>query len=77
VLGNFLDPRLQGRTLNLSSLVALLSVIFWGWIWGVVGALLAVPLTVTIILVCAQVPALEPVAVLLSGAPDDDGAGHG
>jgi AI-2 transport protein TqsA len=75
VLGNFLDPRLQGRTLNVSSLVVLLSVIFWGLIWGLVGALLAVPLTVTIILVCAQVPGLEPVAVLLSGAPDDDDAG--
>lgn len=73
VLGNFLDPKLQGRTLNVSSLVVLLSVIFWGWIWGVVGALLAVPLTLTIILICAQVPALEPVAVLLGG--DDDGDG--
>jgi AI-2 transport protein TqsA len=75
VLGNFVDPRLQGRTLNLSSLVVLLSVIFWGWIWGVVGALLAVPLTLTIILVCAHVPALEPVAVLLSSA-DDPSAGE-
>jgi AI-2 transport protein TqsA len=72
LLGNFLDPRLQGRTLNVSSLVVLLSVIFWGLIWGVVGALLAVPLTVTIMLICAQVPALEPVAVLLGGGPDDD-----
>jgi len=51
-------------------LVVLLSVIFWGWIWGVVGALLAVPLTLTIILICAQVPALEPVAVLLGGGDE-------
>jgi AI-2 transport protein TqsA len=76
-LGNFLDPRLQGRTLNVSSLVVLLSVIFWGWIWGVVGALLAVPLTLTIILICAHVPALEPVAVLLSGGSDAGDAGEG
>lgn len=67
VTGNFLDPRLQGRTLNVSSLVVLLSVILWGWIWGVPGALIAVPLTVTIILVCAKVAILRPVAVLLSG----------
>jgi AI-2 transport protein TqsA len=70
VTGNFLDPRLQGRTLNVSSLVVLLSVILWGWIWGVPGALIAVPLTVTIILVCAKVALLRPIAVLLSGGED-------
>jgi AI-2 transport protein TqsA len=72
VIGNYLDPRLMGRTLNVSSLVVLLSVIFWGWIWGVAGALLAVPLTVTIILICAQVPALQPIAVLLGGDVEDE-----
>jgi AI-2 transport protein TqsA len=65
-IGNFLDPRLQGRTLNVSSVVVLLSVIFWGWIWGVPGALIAVPLTVTLILVCANTEALRPIAILLS-----------
>jgi AI-2 transport protein TqsA len=74
LLGNFFDPKLQGRHLDVSSLVVLLAVIFWGWMWGVGGALLAVPLTVTIILVCAQVPALEPIAVLLSGGPEKDAA---
>jgi AI-2 transport protein TqsA len=72
VIGNFLDPRLMGRTLNVSSLVVLLSVIFWSWVWGVAGALLAVPLTVTIILICAHVPALQPIAVLLGGDADDE-----
>ena len=72
LLGNFLDPKLQGRSLNLSSLVVLVALIFWGWMWGVGGALLAVPLTVTIILACAHVPALEPIATLLSGAPEED-----
>jgi AI-2 transport protein TqsA len=67
IIGNFLDPRLQGRTLNVSSVVVLLSVIFWGWIWGVPGALIAVPLTVTLILVCANTAALRPIAILLSG----------
>jgi AI-2 transport protein TqsA len=67
VSGNFLDPHLQGRTLNVSSLIVLLSVILWGWIWGVPGALIAVPLTVTIILVCAKFAMLRPIAVLLSG----------
>ena len=67
VIGNFLDPRLQGRTLNISSLVVLLSVILWGWIWGIPGALIAVPLTVTVVVVCANVAMLRPIAVLLSG----------
>jgi predicted PurR-regulated permease PerM len=71
VLGNFLDPRLQGRTLDVSALVVLLAVIFWAWLWGIAGAFLAVPLTVTIILVCAHVPTLEPIAVLLGGGADD------
>jgi len=71
MIGNFLDPRLQGRTLDVSSLVVLLSVIFWGWIWGVPGALIAVPLTVTIILVCANTSALRPIAILLSGGAGD------
>jgi AI-2 transport protein TqsA len=70
VMGNFLDPRLQGRTLNVSSLVVLLSVLFWGWIWGVPGALIAVPITVTLILICANTDALRPIAVLLSDEPD-------
>ena len=71
VIGNFVDPRLQGRTLNVSSLVVLLSVILWGWIWGVPGALIAVPLTVTIILACSKVAMLRPIAVQLSGGEDN------
>lgn len=67
-IGNFLDPHLQGRTLDISPLVVLLSVIFWGWIWGVPGMLLAVPMTATIITLCEQVPALEPIATLMSGS---------
>ena len=45
--------------------------IFWDWIWGVAGALLAVPLTITIILFCAHVSALQPIAILLGGDVDD------
>ena len=65
IMGNFLDPRLQGRYLE-RLLVVLLSVLLWGWIWGVPGALIAVPLTVTLILVCANTDALRPIAVLLA-----------
>jgi AI-2 transport protein TqsA len=71
VIGNYIDPKLQGRNLNVSPLVVLLSVIFWGWVWGVAGAVLAVPLTVTIVVVCAHVPALRPVTLLLSRSADE------
>ena len=47
-LGNFLEPMLMGRRFGLSTLVVLVSVLFWGYIWGPVGMLLAVPLTMVI-----------------------------
>jgi AI-2 transport protein TqsA len=44
-LGNFLEPMLVGRRFGISTLVVVISVVFWGWLWGPVGMLLAVPLT--------------------------------
>lgn len=69
VMGNFVQPRMQGRRLELSPLMALFSVVFWGWAWGVAGAFLAVPLTITMVIVFAHVPALRSVALLLSRTP--------
>jgi AI-2 transport protein TqsA len=45
VLGSIIEPRIMGRSLGLSPVVVLLSLLFWGWIWGGVGLLLAVPFT--------------------------------
>jgi len=64
--GSVLEPRVMGRGLNLSPVIMLLSLAFWGTVWGVVGMLLAVPLMVVIMIVCAHVDSLRPVAVLLS-----------
>jgi AI-2 transport protein TqsA len=45
VIGNLLEPRMMGQTLGLSTLVVFVSMFFWGWMWGPIGALYAVPLT--------------------------------
>lgn len=65
-VGNILEPRLMGNTLNISPLVVVLTLILWSILWGVVGMLLSVPITVAIIIVCAQFPSTKNVAVLLS-----------
>ncbi len=65
-IGNLIEPRLMGSNLNLSGLVIMLSLAFWGAIWGVVGMVLCVPLTVMIVIVCARFESSRPVAVLLS-----------
>ncbi len=66
-VGNFLEPKLMGRGLNLSPLVVLLSLIFWGWMWGLVGMLVSVPLTAAIKIALEQMEATRPIATLISG----------
>ena len=72
VMGNFVDPKLVGKRLSISPLVVLVAVVFWGWVWGVAGALLAVPMTVAIIVAFAHVRALRPVALLMSNAENEE-----
>jgi AI-2 transport protein TqsA len=65
-VGNLIEPGLMGRSLNLSPFVIILSLTFWGAIWGIVGMFLAVPIMVMLMITCSHVPSLHPVAVLLS-----------
>lgn len=66
VIGNILEPRFTGKSLNLSSIVILISLIFWGYVWGVVGMMLAVPLTSAIKIFCENIPSLKPLAIMIS-----------
>jgi len=66
LIGNVLEPAIMGRTLNLSPFVVMVSLAFWGMIWGLVGAFLSVPLTAAIAIACSKVPSWRWVAVLLS-----------
>jgi len=71
VFGNLIEPNLLGRRLGLSTLVVILSLIFWGWVWGPVGALLAVPLTMVVKIMLENTSDLRWVAVLLDKTPPD------
>lgn len=65
VMGNVVDPRLMAFRLNLSPLLVIVSLIFWGWLWGVAGMILAVPLTATIKIFFENIDSLRPIAVLM------------
>jgi len=69
IFGNILEPNLMGRRLGLSTLVVVLSLLFWGWAWGPLGALLSVPLTVVVKIWLENTRDLRWVAVLLDKAP--------
>lgn len=66
VIGNVLEPRMMGKSLNLSSLVVIVSLAVWGSIWGVTGMFLCVPITVIMMIVLAEFPQTRPIAILLS-----------
>lgn len=66
VVGNLFYPQMQARTQNISPVATLLSLAFWGALWGVPGAFLSVPLTLVLMLICAKFDSTRWVAVLLS-----------
>jgi predicted PurR-regulated permease PerM len=80
VVGNIVYPRMQGKSLNIDPLVVLLSLAFWGAIWGVPGLFLSTPLTVAAMVILAQFPGSRWIAVLLSSDGDplgDTASGEG
>ena len=76
VVGNVIQPRMQGDNQNIDPIVVLLALAFWGAIWGVTGMFLSTPLTVMAMVILAEFQGSRWIAVLLSGDgdpyPDND-----
>jgi predicted PurR-regulated permease PerM len=66
IVGNIIEPRVMGNSLNVSSLVVILALSFWGAIWGITGMVLSVPITVIMIILFGQFETTRKIAILLS-----------
>lgn len=64
-IGNVISPRVMGEHLNLSPVAVIVSLLFWAWLWGPGGALLSVPITAAIKIVCDNIATLTPIGVIL------------
>ncbi|MGI9115345.1 MAG: AI-2E family transporter [Chthoniobacterales bacterium] len=64
--GNFITPWVMGRSLTLNPVLILLSIAFWGWMWGIPGIILAVPILAAFKIFCAHIEQMAPIAEFLS-----------
>ncbi len=69
ILGNILEPRIEGKNLGISPVMILISLSLWGYIWGFTGMLLAVPLMVIIKIVCENIDYLKGLAIIIGNDP--------
>jgi predicted PurR-regulated permease PerM len=68
--GNYVTPKLIGEKVNLSPLAVLAGVMYWIWLWGVVGIIVAIPITAAIKIICDHIDSLRPIGVILGGKKD-------
>jgi len=66
ILGNFVDPKLMGQSLDLSPLLVLFTLILWGWLWGIAGMVLAVPILAVLKIILENIPSTRSWAILMS-----------
>ncbi len=66
IIGNFVEPRVMGRRMNLSPLVVFASLMFWGWLWGPLGMILSVPLTMVLRILLEGHPSTRPFAIFMA-----------
>lgn len=67
VEGNLVTPALLGKSMNLHPIVVLISLTFWGWIWGLTGAIIAIPLLAVFKIICEKFDETKPLAMMLEG----------
>ena len=66
VVGNYIEPKVMGKSLNLSPLVVLIALSFWGYVWDLLGMLLSVPITSIMLITFAQFSSTRGIAILLT-----------
>lgn len=77
IIGNFIEPKVMGANLDLSPVAVLFSLALWGWMWGIVGMVLSVPILAVLKSIMEQFPTTKPVAILLgNGNINDSDANH-
>lgn len=69
--GNYIDPLIEGKYLSLSPVVVLFSIVFWGWVWGIGGAFLSVPIMIGLVVAADHFPSTRWIARLLSEKPKE------
>lgn len=65
IMGTFIEPHFMGRSMDLSTVIVLFSLIFWGWVWGIVGMFLSVPITASIKILFSNIEGLKPLAIIM------------
>lgn len=67
IIGNLIAPKVLGDSLDLHPVVILMALIFWGMLWGIVGMLLATPITAVVKILLQRVPSARPIAEMMAG----------
>ena len=70
IQSNLIQPKIIGESVNLRPLAVLISSMYWGWLWGAIGVVLAVPITASVKVICDHIDSLEPIGILLGGKKD-------
>jgi len=71
---NFIAPFIMGRRLILNPVIVFLAIVFWGWIWGIPGVLIAVPMTMIFKIICDHIPVLAPFGEFLAAPRSEKAA---
>ena len=66
IIGSFIQPIVMGKGTNLSPITVMVALAFWGMLWGIVGMILAVPVTSVVVIICSQIPSARYLSILLS-----------